>query len=304
MYDLIIIGSGPAGLTAGIYAKRAGMDVLLIEKNTLGCGQIMGSPRVDNYPGLPGLSGYELGETLRSHALSMEVPFREETVSGIFRRDSRIWEVLLSDGSFLSAYALIYAAGTRQKNLGIPGETRLTGRGIHSCVVCDGPFYRGRSVAVVGGGDTALDSALYLSTICSKVHLINLNREFSGNPGTVDRLSGLANVRIVTECTVDRCEGGSQLESLALSNGSHIRVDGLFEAIGSIPNTDLVRDLVELDENGYIIAGESCAASAPGIFAAGDVRTKLLRQVVTAAADGAASVYTAAHYLKTIKTSL
>jgi thioredoxin reductase (NADPH) len=301
MRDFIIIGSGPAGLSASVYARRGGMDALVVEKNTYGSGQIMGSPRVDNYLGLPGLSGYELGESFRQHALSMDVPFLEGTVTGIRRRDNRSWEVVLEDGSRHEAHAIIYAAGTTPRNLGIPGEARLAGRGIHSCVVCDGPFYRGKSVAVVGGGDSALDSALYLSTICDRVHLINIDREFSGNPGTLERLSGLGNVRIVTECTVKQVQGGSKLESLDLSNGRSIRVDGLFEAIGAVPNTDLVRGLAELDEDGYIIAGESCATSAAGIFAAGDVRTKLLRQVVTAVADGAAAIYTAAHYLKTVR---
>jgi len=300
MRDLVIIGSGPAGLSAGVYAKRAGMDALIIEKNTGSIGQIVGSPMVNNYLGLPGLSGYELGESFRSHAADMGVPFEQGNVSCIKKTDSRTFKITLSDGDDIYSRAVIYAAGTTPKALDIPGEIRLAGRGVHSCVVCDGPFYRDRAVAVIGGGDTALDSALYLSTICSKVHLIHNGREITGNPGTLERLAGLSNVRILSDCTVKECVGGRNLETLALSNGSYIRVDGMFEAIGSVPNTDPVRGLVDLDENGYIIAGESCATSLSGLFAAGDVRTKLLRQVVTAVADGAAAVYTVAHYLKTI----
>ena len=301
MKDLLIIGSGPAGLSAAVYARRANMDVMVIEKDAMSSGQIIGSPRVENYLGLPGLSGYELGESFRQHALCMEAPFMNGQVVGLRKGVGSCWEVELEDGNKLAAKALILATGTRPRKLSVFGEERLMGKGIHSCVVCDGPFYRGRTVAVVGGGDTALDSALYLAGMCQKVHLINLGRDFTGNPGTLEKLSWLDNVRIVRDCTVSRCQGGSKLESLELSDGSHIKVDGMFEAIGSTPNTDLVRGIAELDDDGYVIAGESCASSAPGIFAAGDVRTKLLRQLVTAVADGASAVYTVSHYLKTVR---
>ena len=300
MLDLLIIGSGPAGLSASVYAKRANMNTAVVEKFSMSCGQIIGSPRVENYLGLPGLTGYELGENFRQHALSMEVPFIEGEVT-LIRKSGKYWQVVLKDGRIMDTAAIIYAAGTTPGLLHVHGEQRLFGKGVHSCVVCDGPFYRDKTVAVVGGGDTALDSAMYLAGMCRKVHLINLNHEFTGNPGTLERLSRLNNVRIVRDCTVKRCEGGSKLESLLLSNGSHIKVDGMFEAIGSVPNTGPVQGLVDLDENGYIAAPESCATTAAGIFAAGDVRTKLLRQVVTAVADGAAAVYTAAHYLKTLR---
>ncbi len=301
MRDLTIIGSGPAGLSAAVYAKRANIDAVVIEKNSMGSGQIIGSPKVDNYLGLPNVSGYELGESFRQHAISMDVSFVEGEVTSIRRDWNKNWETVLSDGSVHQSRAVLYCAGTTPRTLGVFGEQRLFGRGVHSCVVCDGPFYRDQSVAVIGGGDSALDSALYLSGMCTRVHLINLDREFSGNPGTLKRLEAMDHVMIRTGCTVKSCEGGAKLESLSLSDGSSIKVDGMFEAIGARPNTELVRGLTELDENGYIIAGESCATPVPGLFAAGDVRTKLLRQVVTAVADGAAAIYTISHYLKTLR---
>jgi thioredoxin reductase (NADPH) len=316
MLDILIIGSGPAGLSAAVYGKRANLNVLVAEKEYMGTGQIADSNRVDNYLGISEISGYDLGEQFRSHAESLGVEFYEGEAVVELRQipaQDNCWQAMFEDGSKVEAKAVIYAAGCRHRSLGIPGETEFFGKGISFCAVCDGAFYQGKEVAVIGGGDTALDDALYLSAICSKVYLIHRRNEFRGAPSTVEKLRGLDNVEIVTPARVeavsektvlaqeDIAAGASKKKIsqkvLTLDNGRVIAVDGIFVAVGMIPQTKLLEGLVELDENGYVIASEDGVTAQSGLFVAGDVRTKSLRQVITAASDGANAAMAAAGYL-------
>ena len=297
MIDLLIIGSGPAGLSAAVYAKRSNLDVMVAEKEFLGTGQIAGSIRVDNYLGSFGLSGYELGESFRHHAEELRVPFYTgEAVS--IRRSPGGWKTEFYGGEILEARTIIFAGGTVPRSLNVPGEQELAGRGVSSCVVCDGPLYRDKTTAVVGGGDTALDSALYLADMCKKVYLIHWRKDFRGNHVTLEKLKERDNVEIIRNAAVKTINGTDIVSSITLTNGRLLKVDGLFKAIGSDPGTALVKDIVRLDAYGYILAGEDCSTTADGFFVAGDVRTKRLRQISTAVADGANAVFSAIAYLK------
>ena len=296
MYDTIIVGSGPAGLSAALYAKRANMNILLLEKMFMGTGQVAESGRVDNYLGMPGMSGYEMGEAFRKHAEDFGVEFCEGEAKE-FRNEGAAWEILLSDGRSFKTKTVIYAAGAGHRHLGIPGEEELAGRGVSYCAVCDGSFYRAKTVAVAGGGNTALDDAGYLSELCGKVYLIHRRSEFRGAPATLEKLKKKENVTILTDTVIREVKGDKKVSALVLSDGQEIAVDGLFVAIGMMPQTECLKGIVELDETGYIRADESGRTSAAGFFAAGDVRTKRLRQIVTAVSDGANAVASVKEYL-------
>lgn len=297
MYDVLVIGSGPAGLSAAVYAKREQLNTVICEKDYLGTGQISRGVKVDNYPGLPGLSGYDLGERFRRHAQDMGIEFHTGEVSRFLPvRDG--WKAYLKSGKILEARTVIYAAGTEPRKLGIYNEDKLYGRGVSSCAVCDGMFFKNRAAAVVGGGDTALDTAMFLSEICSRVYLIHRREDFRGNEATLENLRQKDKVEIVRNATVCGLEGEDYLTALLLTNGRRLPVDGLFEAVGSAPRTDLLKGLVRLDTDGYIVAGEDGCTSAAGFFAAGDVRTKRLRQVSTAVSDGANAAFSAAAYIR------
>lgn len=297
MLDLLIIGSGPAGLSAGVYAKRANLNFILAEKEFLGAGQIMNSIRVDNYLGFYGISGYDLGDKFRLHAEELRVPFLIGEAREILPVPGG-WRVTFDKGDVQEARTLIYCGGTRTRHLDIMGQDTFGRKGIHSCVVCDGPYYKNKSVAVVGGGDTAIDTAKYLSDLANQVYLIHWMNEFQGNENTLDKLKADSRVEVLPNTSVLMALGQESLESLVLSNGRIIKVDGLFEAIGALPETEMLKEIAALDERGYIKAGEDCITSAPGLFAAGDVRTKRLRQVSTAVADGANAVYSVMEYLR------
>ncbi len=299
MQDIVIIGSGPAGLSAAIYAKRANLDVVIVEKTFYGTGQIAESSQVDNYPGLPGTNGFDLGEKFRQHAESLGVEFKTAEVVGIEKKD-KIWSVKLKDETELEAKAVIYAAGAVHRHLGIPGENELAAKGVSYCATCDGSFFRGRKVAVVGGGDTALDDALYLSKLAEKVYIVHRRDEFRGSPLTVEKLKATENVEFVLSAVPEKVEGNDSVTGLVLKDGRTIQVDGVFIAVGMIPLSNAVEGVVELDSAGYIKADETCVTSADGFFAAGDVRTKALRQVVTAVADGACAVTSAEEYIRKI----
>lgn len=300
MYDVIIIGSGPAGLSAAIYAQRAMLKALVIEKEFLGTGQIAESSRVDNYPGLYGESGYDLGEKFRSHAEASGAEFIEAEVTEIIP-ESGNYVLKLSDGKVLETKTVIYAAGTYRRRLNIKGEQEFSARGISYCAVCDGAFYAGKSVAVIGGGDTALSDALYLSEMCERVYIIHRRDSFRGSEALQERVKKTPNIELVLNAVPTEFFGDKLLSGVKyIQSGEEktLNVSGSFTAIGSVPNTELLKGIAELDNIGYIIAGEDGVTSAGGIFAAGDVRTKKLRQVVTAASDGANCVESVRNYLQ------
>lgn len=289
MLDVVIIGSGPAGLTSAIYAKRAELSVVVIEKEYLGTGQIAESSLVDNYPGMPGTDGYSLGEAFREHAEKLGTEFIEAEVTAIEKKDN-IFVCKCDNGDIIEAQNIIFATGCHHRNLGIEDEAKFVGKGISYCAVCDGAFYKDKIATVVGGGDTALDDALYLSDICSKVNLIHRRDEFRGSKSTLLRLKAKENVNIITKANVKSITGEKKIESIVLDTGEEVQTDGLFVAVGMLPQTSLLKDFGVLDNNGYVKAQEDCLTSCSGLYVAGDIRTKKLRQVITAAADGANAV--------------
>lgn len=299
MYDTIIIGSGPAGLSAAVYASRAALNALVIEKVYGGSGQIAESERVDNYLGLYGENGFELGEKFRSHAEALDAQFYEGEVTEI-APEAEGYRLKLADGSDFLTKTVVYAAGASHRKLGVKGEAELSGRGVSYCAVCDGAFYKGKTVAVIGGGDSALGDALFLSKIAEKVYLVHRRDAFRANKRTQEQVFAAENIELVLSATPTEIVGGKRVEALAVEQAGETKtlpVSGVFVAVGTVPNSDLLRGLVELTPNGYVVAGEEGITSAEGIFAAGDVRTKALRQVITAASDGANSILSVENYL-------
>lgn len=298
MYDTVIVGSGPAGLTAAIYAKRAGLATLLIENTPVGGGQIATTDRVDNYPGLPGINGMELGMKFREHAEELGCEFRDGQVVRV-EPD----KVTLDDGTTIDTKTVVLALGADHRQLGVPGENEFRGKGVSYCATCDGAFFRKKDVAVVGGGDVALDDAIYLSRFASRVYLIHRRDEFRGAQSLVDEASSKENVTFVMDTVVNQVDGenmvtGIETENRKTGEKSTIQVNGVFMAVGTQPNTAGIEGLPDTDEKGYVIAGEDCVTSIPGIFAAGDLRTKQLRQVITAAADGANAITSVQNFLR------
>ncbi len=300
MYDTIIIGSGPAGLTAAIYARRAQLSALVVEKDYMGTGQIAVTERVDNYPGMFGISGSDLGDSFRKHAEELGAEFLESEVKSI-ERDGKNWRVNFSDSSSQTAKTIIYAAGTSYRRLGVDGDNKQK---ISYCAVCDGVFYKNKTVAVIGGGDTALGDALYLAKLAKTVYLVHRRDEFRANKSLQRQVTETANIVPIMKATLLKITGGTNADGIAyMQNGESktLAVDGVFAAVGSVPNSQLLNGICEFDGNGYVIAGEDCKTSAEGIFAAGDVRTTPLRQVVTAAADGANAAISAEQYIADYK---
>lgn len=296
MYDIVIIGSGPAGLSAAVYASRAQFSAVVAEKDYMGTGQIAASEQVDNYLGLPGINGFELGEKFREHAVSLGAEFFEGEVSGI-SKNAESYTVSFKDGSTLESRCIIYAAGTSYRRLEIPGGELL---GVSYCATCDGAFYKGKTAAVVGGGDTALGDALYLSKIAEKVYLIHRRDTFRANKALQELVKKTRNIEVILNAVPTKVMGEKRVEGLEISVSGETRslaVNGVFVAIGSVPNTGILDGICSLDKNGYIIASEEGITSSDGFFAAGDVRTKALRQVVTAVSDGANCVLSAENYI-------
>ena len=298
VYDVSIIGSGPAGLSAAIYAKRANLSAVVIEKEYEGTGQIAESGQVDNYLGLPGISGYDLGEQFREHAVKLGVSFLEQEVTEIKKEDSAVFTIIFEDGSSVETKTVIYAAGATPRRANIPGEQEYSGKGVSYCAICDGSFYRGKKVAVLGGGDTALDDAVYLADLAEQVYVIHRRKEFRGAATTVEKLRKKENVTFILEHQVKEITGAEKVNGVVLEDGTAIAVDGVFVAYGSVPQTDLVKDLVALDAAGYVKAEETGETSLAGLYVAGDARTKKLRQVVTAVSDGANAATAVVEYLK------
>jgi thioredoxin reductase (NADPH) len=297
MLDILIIGSGPAGLSAAVYAKRANMDVLVAERMPYGESQIALSSQVDNYLGLPGISGYEMDEKFRAHAETLGVKFQTADAIQFTFSDGR-WDVSFSDDSSVGTKTVIYAAGAKHRRLDIKGEQEFAGKGVSYCATCDGAFFKGKTAAVIGGGDTALDDALYLADICSKVYLVHRRNEFRGSANTVEKLRNKENVTFVLEARPKEIIGTDKVQEILMEDGRTISTDAVFVAVGMAPATEAVRDVVATDENGYIVSDETGKTSADGFFAAGDVRTKRLRQVITAVADGANAATEAEHYIR------
>lgn len=301
MYDLIIIGSGPAGLSAAVYGKRAGFDILVMEKESMSGGQILNTHEVDNYLGMPGMSGFDMGMEFHRHAKEMGAIFKNVQVTGIEKTDRNSFVITTDEGTE-ETNSIIIATGATHALLNVSGEERLTGRGVSYCATCDGAFFRNKTVAVVGGGDVAAEDTIFLSRICAKVYLIHRRDSLRAARSLQNQLFEASNVEIVWNSVVEEICGEEQVEGLKIhcqEDDRHytMAVDGIFIAVGLRPNTGLVRDIVACDDGGYIIAGEDCVTKTPGIFAAGDVRTKMLRQIVTAAADGANAVASAERYI-------
>lgn len=304
MYDLVIIGSGPAGLSAAIYGIRAGLKLLVIEKEYEGTGQVALSSCVDNYLGLPNTDGYELGEKFREHAVDFGVEFLEAEVAQI-EKTASIYEVKTSDGKSIETKTVLYAAGATHRKLDVPGEEKYNAKGVSYCATCDGAFFRNKITAVVGGGDTALDDALYLSALCNKVYLIHRRDTFRAAGVTIQKVKEKKNIELVLNSTVNEILGNDKVTSVSINNkligeNQTLDVSGVFVAAGSVPSTSAVPSEVKLDPSGYIVADESGVTSLPGFFAAGDIRTKALRQVITAVSDGANAVTSITHYLETL----
>ena len=296
--DVIIIGEGPAGLTAAIYAKRAELNALLIERYGAG-GQILNTYEVDNYPGLPGISGFELGTKMSEHADKFGIKRISTEVSAV-KSDGSVKIVDTDDGQY-RAYSVILATGNSPQKLGVPGEEELTGCGVSYCATCDGAFFKGRTVAVTGGGDVAVEDAIFLARGCEKVYLIHRRDELRAAKILQKNLFDLPNVEVIWDSIVTGVNGDDTVESLAVKNVKtgevkDLAVNGLFIAVGNKPN-DVAIEGLATDEKGYVLAGEDCASNVPGIFAAGDIRSKRLRQVSTAVADGANAVYSVQEYL-------
>ncbi|MDU5954391.1 MAG: FAD-dependent oxidoreductase, partial [Ruminococcus sp.] len=268
-YDVGIIGSGPAGLSAAIYAKRANLSAVVIEKEYEGTGQIAESGQVDNYPGFPGISGYDLGENFREHAVKLGVSFMEQEVTEIKKEASSDFELVFADGSQVEAKTVIYAAGATPRRANIPGEQEYAGKGVSYCAICDGSFYRGKSVAVLGGGDTALDDAVYLADVAEKVYVIHRRKEFRGAAVTVAKLREKENVIFVLEHQVKEIIGEQKVTGVVLEDAAVIDVNGVFVAYGAVPQTDLLKKFAVLDDSGYVRAGETGETALEGLYVAG-----------------------------------
>lgn len=301
MYDIIIIGSGPAGLSAAIYAQRACLDTIVIEKNGISGGQVLNTWEVDNYPGFPGVTGFELSRQFREHANKLGARVVQDEVVQV-ELSGNVKKVVCEEETY-EARCVILASGAHHRTLEVPGEEELRGAGVSYCATCDGAFFRARTVAVVGGGDAALEDAIFLARMCEKVYIVHRRDKLRGAKRLQERLQALENVEFVWNSETAAIEGNGQVEALRLrqtKTGEERRldVDGVFIAVGIAPESELYAGQLELDEQGYIRADESGQTSVPGVFAAGDVRTKALRQILTAASDGANCVASAERYLQ------
>lgn len=301
MYDVVIIGSGPAGMAAAVYAARAELAFVVVEKDMSG-GQILETSEIDNYPGYPSISGFELAEKFRAHAEACGTEIIENITIEDFRRIEGGYELVFDGNKTMETKTILIATGARPRRLGCPGEEELTGAGVSYCATCDGAFFKGRDVIVVGGGNTAVEDAIFLARGCKSVTLVHRRDSLRASRNLVTKLKSLPNVEIVWDSTVERIYGNGMVESVLLRNVktgelTDRKASGVFVAVGTKPSNLGWQDKIPCDEGGYFIAGENCETQVPGIFAAGDVRTKSLRQVITAAADGANAIYRIEQYL-------
>lgn len=295
MYDIIIVGAGPSGLTSAIYGRRALKKVLVLECLSYG-GQIINTLKIDNYPGMPGVSGFDYATKVYNQAKDLGSEIKYEKVIDII--DGNIKEVITNKGSY-KCKTIILATGCDSRKLGVDREEELTGKGVSYCATCDGAFYKDKDVAVVGGGNTALEDALYLTDVCHKVYLIHRRDEFRADDYLVNKLKGKDNVEFILNSNVTKLNG-DVLKSIEVTNNDNVKVidvSGLFIAVGKVPENENFRKIIKLNKNGYIEAKEDCHTNIDGIYAAGDVRVKNVRQLVTAEADGAVAAMEAIKYI-------
>ena len=288
MYDIIIIGAGISGMSAALYAVRAGKKVLLLESNSFG-GQIINSNLIENYPGIKAIDGFSLMKNLYDQVMQYDVDYKSEEVLEIVNNNT----VRTISGDY-QCKVIIIATGLRNRELGL--EKDYIGKGVSYCATCDGNFFRGKDVAVVGGGNTAFEDVIYLSNIVNKVYLINRRNEFRAEKVLVDKVKELNNVEIITPANIVSLNGDNMLSSVTLDNGANLNINGLFIAIGKIPNTEMFKGIIDLDEYGYIVSNDT-STNISNIFVAGDVRTTMLRQLITAASDGVIAATNAVNYL-------
>ncbi len=304
MEDLIIIGAGPAGLTAGLYAARARLKTLMLEKLSPG-GQVLMTDWVENYPGFPdGISGFELMDKMRRQAEKFGLDIKSTEVSRLDVLKEK--QILATDNGNLESKAIILACGATPQRLGIEGESLLTGKGVSYCATCDGPFYREQEVAVIGGGDTAVEEALFLTKFASKIYLVHRRDKLRATKLLQERAWSEEKIEIIWDSIPKRIVGEAGVEGIDLKNvktgeESHLPVQGVFVFIGYRPNNELVKNLLELDERGFVVTNKFMETSEVGVFAAGDVRSKLLRQISTAVGDGATAAFAAERYLESLK---
>ena len=306
MRDLVIIGSGPAGLSAAIYAKRAKLDVVVIEKAGYRGGQIITTERIDNYLGLPEIDGFSLGNRFREHADKLEAEFIDDEALKIEEitdsEGKKAYKVMLDKGEAIETKTIIAATGASHRKLGAAGEEEFMGMGVSYCATCDGAFFRNKVTAVAGGGDVAFEDALHLSSLCEKVYIIHRRDEFRAAVNIQQKVKETANIEILPFYEIKEIKGDKKVTSVQLVQNktgeeNELGVSAVFIAVGMNPQTDIFKDFVDLDEKGYVKAGEDCKTSSEGIYAAGDIRTKPLRQIVTAVADGATAVQSVERYL-------
>lgn len=297
MYDIIVIGAGPAGLTAALYALRASKSVLVIEQSTFG-GQVTFSPKIENYPGIPEMSGNEFADKLLEQVLGMGADVEMEKVTGIV--DEGVRKLVFADSKMFEARAVIIAVGVRHRQLGLPEENGFVGNGVSYCAVCDGAFFKDKTVGVVGGGNSALQEAVLLSDLCEKVYVFQNLPYLTGEKKLSDILSAKSNVEFILEATVKELKGNGELESVVIETSAgekEISLDGLFVAIGLEPKNSAFSETAVLDKNGYFDSDESCLTKTEGVFVAGDCRRKNIRQITTASADGAVAALAACRYI-------
>ncbi len=303
MYDIVIIGAGPAGLTAAVYGGRAEKSVLVLEKETFG-GQVTHSPKIENYPGTLQMSGNEFAEKLVEQALSLGAEIELDEVTAV-ETDGKIKKVIGENATY-EAKSVIVATGSKHRKLGVADEEKFVGAGISYCAVCDGAFYKDKEVAVIGGGNTALQEAVMLSELCKKVTLVQNLSFFTGEKKLLNQLEKKDNVEFITSSVVCGLDGENTLSAIKIKNTetneeTTLSVDGIFVAIGQVPENEPFRSVASLDEYGYIVSGEECESGTQGIFVAGDCRTKLVRQIATAVSDGAVAAVNACRYIDSLE---
>lgn len=303
-YDLIIVGSGPAGLTASIYASRAEIDTLVIEKNPISGGQIINTYEVDNYPGFPGINGFDLAMKFREHSDKLGAVFATGDVVK-YDIEGATKKITLDNGDEYESKAIIIATGAIYRKLEVKGEKELAGMGVSYCATCDGAFFRNKTTVVVGGGDVAVEDAIFLARLCKKVYVIHRRDEFRAAKSLSTQLSKMENVEVIWDTVVDEIAGQDKVEAVKIKNKKTneeetIETDGVFIAVGNMPSSYVFKEILETDETGYIVANETCETNVKGVFAAGDIRTKALRQIITAASDGANAVTAVERYLNEI----
>lgn len=298
-YDVIIVGAGPAGLSAAIYAKRARLNTLLIEKTGMSGGQIINTYEVDNYPGMPEINGFDLGMKMREHADRLGITFQTGTLKELV--GSAEGTQVVTEEETYDTKTVILAMGATYAKLGVAGEEAFLGKGVSYCATCDGAFFRNKVVAVVGGGDVAVEDAIFLARFATKVYVIHRRDELRAAAILQEKLLKTSNVEVIWNAHVQEICGDEVVTKVRVAklDGEEecLAIDGIFIAIGLIPNSDVLKSQVNIDDNGYILADETCVTSQPGIYACGDIRTKQLRQVVTAAADGANAITSIQQYL-------